>query len=128
MNIFALIPFFSFFASGALCGVVWSHRPLLRTHMLLGIMLTFIMIWAFSSFVLHANFFPEQAVWWYGSVALCVIGTATAYYHFSRTFVEKSAGIGVYFGYGVLILVMLLITSGYFIKTVYTMGGLIYTE
>jgi len=128
VNIYTLIPFLGLIVSGVLCGIVWFQRPLLRTHKLLGIMLAFVTIWAFSSFVLHANFFPEQAVWWYVCLSLCVIGTSTAYYHFSRTFVGKPAGIGVYLGYGVLLLVSILTVLGYYVKTVYTIGGLIYTE
>jgi diguanylate cyclase (GGDEF)-like protein/putative nucleotidyltransferase with HDIG domain len=128
MNIFILVPFLGFIASGILCGVIWSQRPLLRTHKLLGIMLAFITMWAFASFVLHADFFPKQAVWWYSVMVLCLAGTTTAYYHFSRTFANKPAGIGVYLGYGFILLIVVLAALGYYVRAVYTVGGLIYTE
>ena len=128
MNIFTVVPLIGFIASGVLCAVIWSQRPLLRTHTLLGIMLAFVTIWAFSSFVLHADFFPKQALWWYTSLTLCAVGASTSYYHFSRTFINKPAGIGIYLGYGVLLLVVILTALGYYVKAVYTVGGLIYAE
>ena len=89
MDTLMLVPLASFVAATILGGIVWHHRPLLRVHKALGVMLLVSIFWGISSFMLHADFFPEQAVGWYGCLAFCVLGISVAYYRFSQIFIGK---------------------------------------
>ena len=128
MNILTLIPLTSFVGIAILIAIVWTHHPRLKIHKVFVTMLVFAGLWSFSSFMLHANFFPEQAFFWYSCLILFVVCASTAYYYFSQVFVNKPIGWGVYVGCGALVMFFISIVLGYYIKDVYVTNGFIHTE
>ena len=126
MNVYTLVPLASFIGFGALVVIVLSHRPLLLAHKIFASMLFFTMVWSFSSFILHANFFPQMATWWYISLSSTMLVSLAFYYHFSRVFAGKPADWSVYLSYSTVFILIMAIASGYYVQEVYVVDSLVY--
>ena len=83
-------------------------------------------IWSFTSFMLHLNAFPQQALLWNEILVVALIGTMLTYYHFARAYTERPAGIGLYVGYGLLLVLAVLCFSGYIVQYAYVVDGVLY--
>lgn len=78
--------------------------------------------------MLHANFFPVQAEWWYGALVIAIVALVVSYYNFVRAFVNKSPGWATYFGYGMVAVLLVLSLSGFYIHDVYVKEGFLHID
>jgi len=85
------------------------------------------MIWSLSSFVLHANLFPQHTLHWHIVLITAAFSTWIVYYHFVRSFTnQKSMRVILLAGYGAIALFALLAAQGYIIESAYVADGLLY--
>ena len=52
--------------------------------------------WSFTSFMLHLNAFPQQALLWNELLSIALVWSLITYYHFIRAYVDKPAGKVLY--------------------------------
>ncbi|MCX6003471.1 MAG: diguanylate cyclase, partial [Chloroflexi bacterium] len=83
-------------------------------------------IWSFTSFMLHLNAFPQQAMFWNEALTVALIWTLIAYYHFIRAYTNRLAGKGVYLGYVLLLGLAILCFRGYIVQYSYVIDGVLY--
>ena len=83
-------------------------------------------IWSFTSFMLHLNAFPQQALLWNELLVVALVGTMITYYHFVRAYTNRPAGIGLYIGYGLLLVLAVLSLNGYIVQYSYVIDGVLY--
>ena len=83
-------------------------------------------VWSFTSFMLHLNAFPQQALFWNEALTVALIGTMITYYYFVRAYTDRPAGIGLYIGYGLLLVLAVLCFSGYIVQYSYVVDGVLY--
>ena len=127
MNIYALIPLISVISYIALIGFVLT-RPLARVHKVFIFYLSVSMLWSFNSFVIHADFFPTQTLWWNRILIILGASIPVVFYHFVRVFFNKSTGKGTYLGYALLIAFAIFISQGGILKSSYVIDGILYHE
>jgi len=85
------------------------------------------MIWSFSSFMLHANFFPQHTLQWHAVLLISLFSTWIVYYNFVRSFTnQKSMGVLLLVGYGAIALFAVLTALGHMIESTYVADGLLY--
>ena len=82
--------------------------------------------WSFTSFMLHLNAFPQQALLWNELLVVALIWTLIAYYHFVRAYADKPAGALVYLGYALVAILAVLSLSGYIVQYSYVTDGVLY--
>ena len=82
--------------------------------------------WSFTSFMLHLNAFPQHSLVWNEVLVVALIWTSIAYYHFIRAYNNKPGGIGLYLGYGFLLVLAVLCLSGYIVQYSYVTDGVLY--
>jgi len=85
-------------------------------------------VWSFTSFMLHLNAFPQQALFWNELLVVALFWTLITYYHFIRTYTNKAAGKGVFFGYISLLVLVVLCLSGYIVQYAYVVDGVLYHD
>ena len=83
-------------------------------------------VWSFTSFMLHLNAFPQQALLWNELLTAALLCTLVTYYHFIRAYVNKPAGHGVYIGYALVLVLLVLCLSGYIVQYAYVTDGVLY--
>ena len=127
MNIYAVIPLISVIAYLALIGVV-AMRPLARVHKVFIGLLVVSAMWSFSSFILHANFFPTQTLMWNRALLVLAITVPLLFYHFVRVYFNRPFGIGTYLGYATLLGFTIFISQGGILKSSYVVDGILYWE
>ena len=125
MNIYALIPLISVVAYLALIGLVLSRR-LARVHKVFIWLLAVSALWSFSSFILHANFFPAQTLPWNRALLVLAISVPLVFYHFIRVYFNKPIGVGTYLGYVTLIGLAVFISQGGMLKSSHVVDGILY--
>ncbi|MBM4451976.1 MAG: hypothetical protein FJ024_05830, partial [Chloroflexi bacterium] len=125
MNITAFIPLVSVFGCLILLVLVVASKRR-KIHNAFAIALSFAVIRSFSSFMLHANFFPGQATWWYIILTVSMLALIVSYYRFVLIFVNKPFRWPGYVGYGLIGVVLTLSLFGYYIKDVYISGGFLH--
>jgi signal transduction histidine kinase len=85
------------------------------------------MIWSFSSLMLHANFFPQYTMQWHVVLLIALFSTWIIYYNFVRSFTnQKSMGVLLLAGYGVIVLFAVLTALGHVIESTYVADGMLY--
>ena len=84
--------------------------------------------WSFTSFMLHLNAFPQQALLWNELLTVALFWTLITYYHFIRTYTNKAAGRGVYLGYALLVVLVVLCFKGYIVQYAYVVDGVLYHD
>ena len=97
-----------------------------RIHRLFAFYLGVAAIWSFTSFMLHLNAFPQQALFWNELLTAALVWTLITYYHFIRTYTNKPAGMGVYLGYALVLVLAVLCLSGYIVQYAYVIDGVLY--
>ena len=127
MNIYALIPLVATIAYIALIGLILT-RPLARVHKVFIWLLTISAVWSFTSFVLHAEFFPTQTLSWNRALLVLAMSVPVVFYHFVRIYFNKSAGKLTYLGYVVLIATAIFVSQGGILKSSYVVDGILYWE
>lgn len=127
LTVWAVIPLISCIAHlGVLTLVLLYSRR--RVHSLFAVYIAVAAIWSFSSFMLHLDVFPQQAILWHGILNIAMMWTLLAYYHFVLIFARKSAGIGPYIGYAMLMAFTTLSFLGYIVKSAYVINGVLYHD
>jgi len=99
-----------------------------RIHRVFAFYLGIAAVWSFTSFMLHLNAFPQQALLWNELLVPAMFWTLITYYHFIRTYANKSAGKGVYLGYALLVVLAALCLSGYIVQDAYVIDGVLYHD
>ncbi|MFH1382824.1 MAG: histidine kinase [Chloroflexota bacterium] len=125
MTVWALIPLLNSLAYVALL-IVTLQSARNRLNRLFAYHLIVAGFWGFTSFMLHLNAFPRQALFWNEILTAALIGTLITYYHFLRAYINKPAGIGVYLGYGYLAVMTVLLFKGYIVQYAYVVDGVLY--
>jgi len=127
VSIWALIPLVSCVTYIALFVVAlqYTERAVNRVFALY---LAVASIWSFTSFMLHLNTFPGQALLWNEILVVFMMWTGVAYYHFARSYTHRPAGIGLYMGYAFLVVLAVLSLSGYIVKSAYVVDGVLYHD
>jgi len=103
----------------------YTDRPVNR---IFAVYLAVASIWSFTSFMLHLNAFPQQALLWNSILIIPMMWTLLAYYHFARSYANKSGGIWLYIGYAFLIALATLSLNGYIVKSAYVINGVLYHD
>ncbi len=128
MNIYALVPFISVIAYMVLIGLVATRRPLAKVHKVFIFYLAVSMLWSFTSFILHADYFPTQTIMWHRILIVAGGSTTIIYYHFMRTFFNKSAGKMTFLGYAGIIGLTIFVSQGGMLTSSYVVDGILYFE
>jgi len=125
VSIWALIPLSTCLAYIALFALTLPSIKK-RIHKVFAFYLGIAAVWSFTSFMLHFNVFPQQALFWNGLLVVALAGTLITYYHFIRTYTNKPAGMGVYFGYALVLVLVVLSLNGYIVQYAYVIDGVLY--
>ena len=126
MNFYAVLPLISCIAYVVLI-VITLHSRWRRVRYSFLLYLGVAMIWSFSSFILHANFFPQHVLQWHTVLIIALFSTWIVYYHFIRSFInQKSMIVVLLAGYGAIVLFAVLTALGYIIESTYVADGLLY--
>ncbi len=97
-----------------------------RTNRVFAFHLGIAAIWSFTSFMLHLNAFPEQALLWNELLTIAIIGVLITYYHFVRAYVDKPAGVLLYIGYALLLALAVLSLRGDIVQYAYVVDGVLF--
>ncbi|TET87734.1 MAG: hypothetical protein E3J34_01560, partial [Dehalococcoidia bacterium] len=126
MNFYATIPLISCIAYVVLI-VITLQSPWRRARYSFLLYLGVAMIWSFSSFMLHANFFPQHVLQWHTVLMIALFSTWIVYYHFIRSFTnQKSVRVMLLVGYGAIVPFAVLTALGYIVEGTYVADGLLY--
>ena len=125
MTIWALIPLITCLTYIALL-ILTLPSIKRRINKLFAFYLGVTAVWSFTSFMLHLNAFPQQALLWNELLTAALVGTLVAYYHFIHAYTNKSAGIGVYLGYVLVLALLVLCLNGYIVQYAYVIDGVLY--
>lgn len=126
MNFYATIPLISCVAYVVLI-VITLNSTWRRARYSFLLYLGVAMVWSFSSFMLHADFFPQHILQWHTVLLIALFSTWIVYYHFVRSFTnQKSMRVVLLAGYGAIVLFALLTALGYVIESTYVADGLLY--
>ena len=127
MSIYAVIPLVSVIAYLVLIGLI-SSRPLAKAHKVFLWFLVVSALWSFSSFILHAEFFPNHTLPWNRALVILAISVPIIFYHFVRVYFNKSIGRATYIGYIGLIAITIFVSQGGIIRSSYVVDGILYWE
>ena len=127
MTIWAIIPLVSCLTYIVLFVIALQYAQ--RTvNKVFALYLAVASIWSFTSFTLHLNAFPQQALLWNEILVIPMMWMLLAYYHFARAYTGKSGGIGLYIGYIFLIALAVLSLKGHIVKSAYVINGILYHD
>jgi diguanylate cyclase (GGDEF)-like protein/putative nucleotidyltransferase with HDIG domain len=86
--------------------------------------------WSFTSFMLTFNLSASThyLIFWNGFVVTAIPWVVVAYYHFIRAYENKPGGIGVYIGYALVLVFLVLGLKGVLVKDAYFVNGYIYHD
>jgi diguanylate cyclase (GGDEF)-like protein len=124
MSIWALIPLITCITYVLLL-IVTMPSIGRRENRVFALYLAAAAIWSFTSFMLHLNTSPEQALFWNEVLVAALLWTLVSYYHFIRVYVKKAAGPGVYLGYGLVLALAILSLKGYVVLEAEVVDGVL---
>ncbi len=127
MNLWTVIPLISFLTYAALAVVVLQQARK-RVNKVFALLLFALGVWSFTSFMLHLNAHPQQALLWNELLVAALLWTAVGYYHFVRAYNNKPGGIGTYLGYTSVLVLLALSLSGYVVKSSYVVNGVLHHD
>ena len=84
--------------------------------------------WSFTSFMLHMSISPQQALLWNSILIIPMMWMMICYYHFARSYTNKSGGVWLYVGYVYLLTLAVLSLKGYIVKSAYVVDGVLYHD
>ncbi len=127
MTIWAIIPLISCLTYIGLLIVAlqYANRAVNRVF---AFYLALASAWSFTSFMLHLNASPQQAIIWNEILIILMMWTLLVYYHFARSYTSKPAGIGLYVGYTFLAALAVLALNGYIVKSTSVVDGVLYQD
>jgi diguanylate cyclase (GGDEF)-like protein len=121
MNNYNIVQFVTLIIYVILIAVVLRHeRTRLRSIFI--IYLSASMAWSLSSFLNHADFALSQRFFWSKVTPFAALWTIIAYAHFVCTFVHANTRRIASLGYGLLLIVAILIGLGYIPRSVHNLG------
>ena len=129
MNPWALIPLIS-----CVCFILLFLSVLpqskKRIERIFALFLFASMIWSFTAVMLlrDTSASSEYLTFWNGLVITAIPLVVVSYYHFIRAYNNKNAGIGVWIGYSIVLIILGLALSGYVVKDAYFIGNLLYHD
>ncbi len=128
MNIWALIPLVtSIFYIVVLVFVLQQFNN--RANKLFAMYIGVAAFWSFTSFMLHLDgVSATQTLFWNKMLAFALVWTLIAYYHFVRAYVNKSAGWGIYAGYAMVVVIVILAFTDNVVKYSYVDNGVLVHE
>ncbi len=127
MNIWTVIPLVSFITYAVLAVLVLQQARK-RVNKVFALLLFASGVWGFTSFMLHLNAYPQQALIWNELLVVALLWTAVSYYHFVRAYNNKPGGIGLYLGYTSVLVLLALSLSGYVVKSSYVVNGVLHHD
>ncbi len=125
MSIWTVIPLVSFLIFAVLAVIVLRQSSR-RVNRVFALFLIASSAWSFTSFMLHLNAYPQQALLWNEILVAALLWTAVSYYHFVRAYNNRPAGVGLYIGYGFVLTILALSLNGYIVKFAYVVDGVLY--
>ncbi len=125
MNIWSVIPLIACLAYIALL-IRTLPSVERRADRLFAFYLAIATTWSFISFMLHLNAFPQQALLWNKLQIIALVWTLITYYHFIRAYIRKPAGVAVYLGYALVLVLAVLSFSGHIVQYAYVIDGVLY--
>ncbi|MDP3879544.1 MAG: histidine kinase [Dehalococcoidales bacterium] len=99
-----------------------------RINKIFALYLTAAAVWSFTSFMLHLNAFPEQALFWNELLVVALVWTLITYYHFILAYTAKPAGMALYLGYGMVLLLLVFSLGGFIVRDAYVIDGVLYHD
>ncbi|MBI2287644.1 MAG: GAF domain-containing protein [Chloroflexi bacterium] len=99
-----------------------------RINKLFAFYLAVAALWSFTSFMLHFNVFPEQALFWNELLVVALVWTLITYYHFIRVYVNKPARVRIALGYSLVLALAILSFKGYIVQSAYVVDGVLYHD
>ena len=96
-----------------------------RANRLFAVYLGAAAFWSFTSFMLHLNASPSNALLWNELLAIALVWTLIAYFHFIRGYTNQRGGLGVYIGYSLLAVFAVLSLRGYIVLKAVVVNGVL---
>ncbi len=127
MNLWAIIPLVSCLTYIVLFVVALQNTGR-AVNRVFALYLAVASAWSFASFMLHLNASPSQALLWNEILIILMMWALLVYYHFARSYTNKSPGIGLYVGYTFLAALAVLAFNGYIVKSSYVLDGVLYQD
>ena len=128
MNTYAAIPLTGCITYVLLIVITFYRVRGSARHLFL-LYLSVSMIWSSSSFVLHANFFPQHTMQWHTVLITATFSTWIVYYHFVCSLTnQKSMRVMLLAGYGIVALFAVLAVRGHIIEYAYVADGVLHYE
>jgi diguanylate cyclase (GGDEF)-like protein len=125
LTIWALIPLITCIAYLILL-VLTLPSTARRENRIFALYLAAAAVWSFTAFMLHFNAFPEEALLWNELLVTALIWALISYYHFIRAYVKQPAGIGVYLGYMLVLVLAVLSLNGKIVQYAHVVDGVLY--
>jgi diguanylate cyclase (GGDEF)-like protein/putative nucleotidyltransferase with HDIG domain len=129
VNFWAIIPLTSCLTFTVLFVLVIQQAKT-RVDKIFSLFLFASAIWSFTSFLLTFNLSASThyLIFWNGFVVTAIPCVVIAYYHFIRAYDNKPGGVGVYIGYALVLVFLVLGLKGILVKDAYFKGGYIYHD
>jgi diguanylate cyclase (GGDEF)-like protein/putative nucleotidyltransferase with HDIG domain len=127
VTIWSVIPLATSVAYAVLLiSVIPSARR--RANRVFALFLAIAGTWSFTSFMLHLNAVPAQALFWNNVLVLALASTLVAYYHFIRAYTDRPAGAGIVIGYSIVAILATFSFRGDVIKSATVERGILTNE
>ncbi len=129
MNPWGLIPLVSAIAF-AILFVLIVQQARRRIDTVFAVFLFASAIWGFTSFMLvfNHNATEDHLIFWNELVIAAIPWVGVSYYHFVRTYNHQRAGLGVYLGYIIVIVNLVLNLSGFVVQSANLENGYLYHD
>ena len=127
MNLWAIIPLASCLTFTVLFVLVIQQAKT-RVDKIFALFLFASAVWSFTSFMLTFNLSASThyLIFWNGLVITAIPWVVITYYHFIRSYENKSGGIGVFLGYALVLVILALSLKGYIVHDAYLVNGFLY--
>jgi len=128
MSIWAIIPLVT--CSVYIILLVFALQQMRnRARRIFSIYIGIAAFWSFTAFMLHLDGVPaSQTLFWNQMLVVALVWTLIAYYHFVRAYTNRPGGIGLYAGYGILVVIAILSFSGNIVEYSYVENGVLVHE
>jgi len=129
VNPWGLIPLISAIAF-AILFVLIVQQARRRIDTVFSVFLFASAIWGFTSFMLvfNHNATEEHLIFWNELVIAAIPWVGVSYYHFVRTYNHQKAGLGVYLGYLIVVVNLVLNLSGFVVQSASLENGYLHHD
>ena len=126
MDIYVIVPLICAVLYGGLVAIVLRHPT--RARVIFALYLLAATGCSICSAVAHIGLPHEQTYLWSKCVVITGWPMMLFYYHFVRSFTNKRPDLLVYLGYGMWLVITVLMLLGYILKDVYYSQGFLYFD